>query len=98
MTEEPKIRLFSITVHAWRLNQDGNSEVNIQNVVALATSDVDIAQIANDHAHQVYPTAEGWKSQQSFWTEIPHDARLGPFHLTWQAELVDDNTNSGRAT
>lgn len=97
MTEQPKIRLFSITIHAWRLNQDGTSEVNIQNVVALLGEGVDIAQIANDQARQVYPSDE-WRDQQAIWTEIPQDSRIGPFHLTWQAEIAGDDATAGVGT
>jgi hypothetical protein len=95
MTEAPRTRLFAITVHAWRVNKDGNSEVNIQTVISLATSDVDITQVAENHARQVYSTDEGWESQQAFWTEIPQDTRVGPFHLTWRADLVDDSAATG---
>jgi hypothetical protein len=93
MTDQPKIRLFSITIHAWRM-VDGNSEVNIQNVVALLGENVDIAIVANDHARTVYPSDE-WRDQQAIWTEIPQDWRVGPFHLTWQAEIVGDDTAAG---
>jgi hypothetical protein len=95
MTEEPKTRLFSITIHAWRLNQDGNSEVNIQNVIALIAGDFDIAQLANEQAHKVYPDDEDWKGHNAIWTEIPPDSQLGPFRLRWVADVVGEDATAG---
>jgi hypothetical protein len=94
MTEQQKTRLYSVTIHAWRM-RDGQSEVHMQSVVALLGQDVDIAEVANAQAHQVYPSGEDWKDQKAIWTEIPSDSQVGPFRLRWHAELVDSDTTAG---
>jgi len=93
MTEQPKTRLFSVTIHAWRM-QDGQSEVNIQSFVALLTEAADIEQVANSQAYAVYPSNE-WRDQQAIWTEVPQDSRVGPFRLRWHAEIADSDTPTG---
>jgi hypothetical protein len=94
MTEQPKTRLFAITIHAWR--PDGaNSEVNVQTFIALLTEAADVQQVGTTQAFAVYPSEEGWKDQQAISAEVPPDSQVGPFRLRWNAEVIENTTTAG---
>jgi hypothetical protein len=93
MTEQPKTRLYAVTIHAWRKSGE-QSEVNVQTFVALLTDAADIEQVATSQAQATYASEE-WTDQQAIWAEIPQDSQVGPFRLRWNAELADKGVPAG---
>jgi hypothetical protein len=86
MIEEPKKRLFAITITAARQRDDGTPEITMQNIVGLLIGDVDIAQVWQDHARQVFPAAERWADHKAIWTEIEPGMMFGSLRLTWDVQ------------
>ena len=90
MTQEPKTRLFAVTITAARTRDDGTPEVGLQNIVGLLVGDTDILEAWKEHARAVYPDTDKWRDHQAVWTEIDQGMMFGPLRLTWQ---VEDTSN-----
>ena len=83
------MRLFSISISAWRIIND-QPEVVLQNVVGLLVGETDVDGDTRQHAHDTFPESDGWQGHQFVATEIPQGMDFGPFRLTWQTERLPD--------
>jgi hypothetical protein len=86
MTEEPKTRLFAMTISARRTKEDGTPEISMQNVVAFMPEVYNLNAMSEEHARRIRPIDEGWTDHQVIWTEVPRELLFGPYRVTWQAE------------
>jgi hypothetical protein len=94
MTEEPTKRLFSLILTAWRIEND-QPQVAMRNIIALSAGETDIEQDGKSAARELFPDADGWRDQTALWTEITQGMPVGPFRLTWHAELSPAAENEG---
>jgi hypothetical protein len=86
MTEEPQLRLFSLILTAWRVENDA-PQVAMRNLIVLLAGDTDLDQEGSRAARELFPDADDWRDQVGLWTEINQGMPVGPFDLTWHAEL-----------
>jgi len=67
----------------------------MRNIVALLAGAVDVIQEGKKAAQDLFPDADGWHDQSAIATEIIQEMPVGPFRLTWHAELPADIENEG---
>jgi hypothetical protein len=94
MTEEPTMRLFAVTLIAWR-SEDDQPRVALRTIIVLLAGEADLEQKGIELAKDLFPTADGWNDQSSTWTEIPQGMSVGPLRLTWRADPSPAAENEG---
>jgi hypothetical protein len=94
MSNEPTIRLISLVLTAWRI-ENAQPLVAMRNMIVLSAGEIDLEQEGNQAALSIFPPTDEWKDQKFFATEITQGMMFGPLKLTWSVEEQTGAQNEG---
>jgi hypothetical protein len=85
MAEEPKMKLYALSVAAIHMSEPPQA-IGVKTALAALPEGVSVEDAGLHVARDIFPESEGWGNHYATATEITQGFPLEPYRLVWRLE------------
>jgi hypothetical protein len=85
MTEEPKMKLYALSVAAMHKGESPTA-IGVQTAIAALPEGVSVEEAGLQVARDIFPESDGWGNHYANAVEITQQFPLAPYRLVWRLE------------